>query len=109
MNRGWSRIPVAIDDAMPVKYLGSVAAELKTRILERLEPGQDWAGFSIQLSARGRWCFAFDGQVRREWYGHSFGEVLAKLATWLELDEAEMLNLTLGLTADGRFHDAEGA
>ena len=99
---------MAIDGRMPVKQLAPLAAELKTRILAKLEPGQDWAGFSIHLSDRSRWCFAFDGRIRREWYGHSFGEAREKLTAWLELDEAETLNLTLCLTEDGRFRGAGG-
>ena len=55
-------IPVLIDERMPVKHLTQLAAELKTRILEKVEPGQDWAAFSIHLGARGRWCFAFDAK-----------------------------------------------
>jgi hypothetical protein len=98
-------MPVAIDERMPVKHLALLATELKARILEKLEPGQDWAGFSIHLGARGRWCFDFDGNIRRQWYGRTFGEALEKLAAWLELDEVQTLNLTLGLTEDGRFPD----
>ena len=107
MNRG-PRIPIPVDERMPVKHLAALAAELKARILERLEPGQDWAGFSIHLSARGRWCFAFDGKIRREWYGKTFAEALDKLTAWLELDEAQIVNPTPGLTEDGRFRDANG-
>ena len=103
-----SRMPVAIGEELPVRGLAALAAELKTRILERVEPGQDWAGFSIHLSARGRWCFAFHGKIRREWYGRTFDETLDKLMAWLELDEAQILNLTLGLTEDGRFRDPGG-
>jgi hypothetical protein len=94
-------IPVLIDERMPVKHLTQLAAELKTRILEKVEPGQGWAAFSIHLGARGRWCFAFDGKIRREWYGKTFGEALGKLTAWLELDEKQTLHLTLG--GDGRF------
>jgi hypothetical protein len=98
----WSRMPSALGEELPVRDLAALAGELKARILERLEPGQDWAGFSIHLAARGRWCFAFQGKIRREWYGRTFGEVLEKLAAWLELDETQALNLTLSLTKDGR-------
>jgi hypothetical protein len=103
-----SRIPVSIDERMPVKYLAQLAAELKIRILEKVEPGQNWAAFNIHFGARGRWCFAFSGKIRREWYGQSFGEALEKLTAWLELDEAQALNLTLGLTEDGRFREPDG-
>jgi hypothetical protein len=97
------------DEEMPVRCLGALVAELKACILERLEPGQDWAGFAVHLTARGRWCFVFDGTVRREWYGRTFSEALDKLTAWLELDEAQAMNLTLGLAEDGRFRGAEGA
>jgi glycine/D-amino acid oxidase-like deaminating enzyme len=40
--------------------------------------------------------------------GWTFGEVLGKLMAWLELDEEQTLNLTLGLTEDGRFRDESG-
>jgi hypothetical protein len=101
--------PVAtVDEEIPVRCLGALAAELKTCILERIEPGQDWAGFAIHLTARGRWCFAFDGKIRREWYGRTFSEALDKLTAWLELDEAQAMNLALGLTEDGRFRESDG-
>lgn len=105
----WSRVPAPVSEELPVKDLAVLAAELKARILERVEPGQDWAGFSIHLGARGRWCFAFHGKIRHEWYGKTFGEALDKLTAWLELDEAQISNLTIGLTEDGRFRDTEGA
>lgn len=107
MNRAYPFI-AAFDGEMPVRCLDALVVELKACILERLEPGQDWAGFAIHLSARGRWCFVFDGKVRREWYGRNFSEALDKLTAWLELDEAQAINLTLGLTEDGRFRDAGG-
>ena len=69
---------------MPVKDLSALAMALRSRILEKLDPGQDWAGLSIHLGAHGRWCFRFDGKVRREWYGQTFGEALTKLTAWLE-------------------------
>ena len=97
------RIPALIDDRMSVKDLALLATQLKARILEKVEPGQDWAAFSIHLGARGRWCFRFNGKTSREWYGWSFGEAIEKLLAWLELDEERTLNLTLGLTEDGRF------
>ena len=102
------RIPALIDDRMPVKDLALLATQLKIRILEKVEPGQDWAAFNIHFGARGRWCFAFSGKIRREWYGQSFGEALEKVTAWLELDEAQALNLTLGLTEDGRFRKESG-
>jgi hypothetical protein len=102
------RIPALIDERMSVKDLTLLAVELKARILEKVEPGQQWAAFSIHLGARGRWCIRFDGKIRHEWYGWTFGEVLGKLMAWLELDEEQTLNLTLGLTEDGRFRDESG-
>jgi hypothetical protein len=33
---------IFLDGRMPVKYLTQLAAELKTRILEKVEPGQNW-------------------------------------------------------------------
>ena len=80
-----AKIPVPINDGLPVKYLALLATDLKARILERLEPGQEWAGLSIHLGVHGRWCFRFNGNIRREWYGQSFEEALAKLTNWLEL------------------------
>jgi hypothetical protein len=102
MNRACPSV-AAFDGEMPVRRLDGLVADLKTCILERLEPGQDWAGFAIHLTASGRWCFVFDGKIRREWYGRSFSEALDKLRAWLELDEAQAMNLTLGLSEDGRF------
>jgi hypothetical protein len=102
------RIPALIDDRMPVEDLALLATQLKIRILEKVEPGQDWAVFSIHLGARGRWCFRFNGKIRREWYGRTFGEAIEKLMAWLELDEERTLNLTLGLTEDGRFREESG-
>jgi hypothetical protein len=101
-------IPALIDERMPVKDLTLFVTELKARILEKVEPGQDWATFSIHLGACGRWCFRFNGKTSREWYGWTFGEVLGKLMAWLELDDEQVSNLTPGLTEDGRFRDAGG-
>jgi hypothetical protein len=30
---------------------------------------------------------SFDGKIRREWHGKTFGEALRKLTAWLEIDE----------------------
>ena len=83
MSRG-PQFPMPIDGGMPVRCLALFAAELKACILERVEPGQEWAGLSIHLGAQGRWCIRFNGKIRCEWYGHSFDEAVAKLTAWLE-------------------------
>jgi hypothetical protein len=50
------------DEEMPVRCLGALVAELKACILERLEPGQDWAGFAVHLTARGVGALSLTGR-----------------------------------------------